>query len=533
MPNSSDLSDPGYTPSRKDLATVLDWLLSGDEATAKLAERALVRAGMTSIELGVERRVAANAEQRVRLARLFGRLAQGISDARLDEALLAMLTDPQARVARVAAVAIGKLPQARAQQFGAEAALTEQLARHTGAERRAIIEALGKIGGGAALTVLGNIVAESELETQLLERARMRLGRAQVAKSDADTILLDVALARPCTVALFHRRGLSEIIGRQLRGLGNTVVTGQDCRLLHHYAGSIARLLQARSLLVPAIVVEIVRPRDESSWATAVVDAITQNWVLDLLERTTSTRPRLRFTLPREGHQRALLWGISEQLAQRTSRIDANPKAALWEVQLERGRDAQLLLIPKHFDDPRFGYRVREISGASHPTIAAALADLLEPTERDVIWDPFVGSGLELIECARLGRYRELIGTDNNARSLEAAAANVQSAKIERVRLLNADARTARLNGVTAIITNPPLGIRHQRDGQLGPLLLDFLTNARASLGAAGRLVWLSPLPQQTARHAHSLGFAVERLGPVDVGGLSPELQVLRLARSR
>lgn len=512
---------------------MFDWLLDGDEATSKLAERALLSAGATTVEHAVTRCHEANPEQRVRLARYLGRLAQGISHPQLDEALLTLVNDAEARVARSAAVALGKLPRERARQFGVEAALIEQLGRHGGAERRAIIEALGKIGEGASAVALAAVVPEGNVEAQLLDRARLRLGRSSLALDDADSVLLDVAFERPCTVALLHRRGLSQIVERQLQTVGKSVADDPEIRMLHGYSGALDQLLLARSVLLPAIVVELVPPRDVNLWAQVIVEAVTQDWVLEILERTTSTRPRLRFVVPREGHQRALLWSISERLTQCTARVLANPKAALWEVWIERGPRPRLLLVPKRFEDPRFSYRVREISGASHPTIAAALADLVQPSARDVIWDPFVGSGLELIECARRGAYRELIGTDNNSRSLEAAAANVRAARLERVRLLNADARTAQLKGITAIVTNPPLGVRHQRDGQLGALLLDFLTNARSLLRAPARLVWLSPLPQQTAQHAQRLGFTVERLGPVDVGGLTPELQRLRLTRDR
>jgi hypothetical protein len=41
--------------------------------------------------------------------------------------------------------------------------------------------------------------------------------------------------------------------------------------------------------------------------------------------------------------------------------------------------------------------------------------------------------------------------------------------------------------------------------------------------------VWLSPMPAHTAEVAHHLGFDIERRGLVDVGGLRPELQILRV----
>ena len=533
MPNRAILDDPGYTPSRKELGMVFDWLLGGDEPTSKAAERALVSAGATAIEPALGRLEAAQGEERVRLARFLGRLAQTNDDVRLSAQLLGLLGDSESKVIRAAAVAIGKLPPDVARRLGAEAALLEGLPLQRGAERRAFIESLGKVGGEPALEALSALDAEGDIEAQLLQRAKLRLGRATVELTDGDSVRLDVEVGHPCNVAVLHRRGLSEIVAQQLRKIGPTVAVGTDVRLLRDYRGSLSRLFDARSMLVPAVVLELERPRDVAAWADVIVEALCQNFVLDLLERSSSTKPRLRFVLPKEGHQRALLWEISERLAARTDRVQAHPRAALWEIEVDRGRAPRLLIVPKRFVDPRFGYRVREISGASHPTIAAALAEVLRPTGDDVIWDPFVGSGLELVECAMRGPYRELIGTDNSSRSLEAARANVESAKLERVRLLNADARTAHLNGVTAIVTNPPLGIRHQRDGQLGPLLFDFLANARRVLSPSGRLVWLSPFGRRTAEHARSLGFQVEQLGPVDVGGLSPELQVLRLGSSR
>jgi predicted RNA methylase len=530
MLSKEQLADPGYTPRRRDLGCVMDWLLQGDDATAKLAERALVSAGDGVIEFVAHALTAIEPEQRVRCTRLLGRLGQRSTDPRLGELLRSLLSDQEPRVARSAIVAMGKLPSRFASTFGAEAALIELLPRSAEPERRAIIDALGKIGTAAAVAALDGIAEEGgEREAGLMRRAKLRLGRSSVVYDDADRILLDVPLGDVGTVVVLHRRGLSEIVGRQLSALVQSEPDGLERRRLLGYAGTLGELYRSRSLLVPALAVELVRPSDESRWATVIADAICQPRVVDAIVRLTSTLPRLRFTLPREGHQRSLLWEISEAVARKTDRIQANPQVALWEAEIDRGSRPRIFLVPRRFEDPRFTYRVRDISGASHPTIAAALADMLDVREDDVIWDPFVGSGLELIECALARPYRELIGTDNNSRSLEAAAANVAAARIERVRLLNADARTARLQGITGIVTNPPLGIRHHRDGQLGQLLLDFLANARHLLRPSGRIVWLSPLPSQTARQAKELGFSVTCHGTVDVGGLSPELQVLRL----
>lgn len=528
MLNKAVLFDPGYTPKRRDLPTILEWLLIENESLAELAERALLNADESVATIAVERLEAANALQRVRLVRLLGRLAQRTLATKISEDLVRLVQDPEPRVSRCAIVALGKLPETLARSVGAESALVEILPRCADPERRAVIEALGKIGDELAFRTLSADSPRNEIEKPLFERARLRLQRTRVVLDESDRVLLDVDLPQPSTLAVLHRSGISGIVAEQLGKWGPGVADGPERRLLPNYSGCLRELFRARSMLLPAIVIDFERPRIDSDWARQIAAALSSPAIVDVLTRLTSARPRLRLSLPNEGHQRALLWQISEALGRATDRIDVHPKGALWEAWIDRER-AQLSLVPKRFDDPRYPYRVREISGASHPSIAAALVHVLGVRENDVIWDPFVGSGLELIECAYQGQYRELIGTDNSARSLEAASANAQAAKLERFRLLNADARTARFQGVTGIVTNPPLGIRHQRDGKLEPLLLQFLANARQNLCAGGRLVWLSPIPQKTADCAARLGFEVRRFGPVDVGGLSPELQLLRV----
>src|SRR5881628_3408176 len=72
----------------------------------------------------------------------------------------------------------------------------------------------------------------------------------------------------------------------------------------------------------------------------------------------------------------------------------------------------------------------------------------------DVVWDPFVGSGVELVERARLGPVRELHGTDLDARALSAARENVTRAGISGVELQQADARNHRISGLSLVLTN-------------------------------------------------------------------------------
>ncbi|WAS94349.1 HEAT repeat domain-containing protein [Nannocystis punicea] len=173
--------------------------------------------------------------------------------------------------------------------------------------------------------------------------------------------------------------------------------------------------------------------------------------------------------------------------------------------------------------DPRFAYRSGDVPAASHPTIAAALARLAEVRPDDVVWDPFVGSGLELCERGLLGPAAALLGTDVDPRALAVAAANLRNAGLQ-ASLTQADATTHRPAGVTLIVTNPPMGRRVHR-GDVAPLLTAFVANAAAVLAPGGRLAWISPLPRVTDPAAQAAGLVLRRSLTLDMGGFSGQLQ--------
>jgi hypothetical protein len=529
MPNSLPLDHPGYTPGRTELNAVLAVFFGSDEAQSKLAERALVRSGLPAAQAALAQRKDLSPTARCRVYRLVGRVAQTNPHDDFVEGLLTALEDPTAEVQRAGIVALGKLPREHLHTFPVEARFLELLPNAAGPERRALIEALGKVGGVEAANVLNVLDGESDFEKQQLDKARLCLERFREHVSDSDRVNFDEPLEEAFTLTLGFRRGLSRIVQSQLGSLFRVEQDGPTRLRVRNFWGPLNQLFRSRSLLSVAIELPLERAPSDTEQINRIVEVLTCEKVLRLFERLSTGRPRLRFTILGEGHRRAFLWALSERLHAVTSRVTANPNHAHWEVRIELSTEPRMFVEPHLYEDPRFNYRTTDISGASHPTIAAALAHLLGVQDNDVIWDPFVGSGLELIERGLLGPYQELIGTDIDPKALDAAQINVQNAKLERVRLLPVDARNAAPRDVTGIITNPPLGARHARDGHLADLLLGFLSNARRWLLPGGRLVWLSPMPARTAEHARSLGFLVERGGIIDVSGLSPELQVFRV----
>ena len=203
---------------------------------------------------------------------------------------------------------------------------------------------------------------------------------------------------------------------------------------------------------------------------------------------------------------------------------------APWTVEVDPARD-EMLCIPRH--DDRFDYREADVRAASHPTLAATLAWVGAPRAGETVWDPFCGSGTELVECARLQPDLHLWGTDVEDEALQAARANVAAFGLDagRVHLERADARTAQppegLSPVSLILTNPPMGRRVARDGSLKPLLAGFIGRLRFVLGPGGRLVWVTPLPAFTAEEAQAAGLRVEDLGEFDMGGFAAGIQRL------
>jgi len=187
-------------------------------------------------------------------------------------------------------------------------------------------------------------------------------------------------------------------------------------------------------------------------------------------------------------------------------------------------RSIDVALLPRGLDDPRFAWRRRDVPAASHPTIAAALARVAGVRNDDVVWDPFVGSGAELVERALLGPYASLAGSDTDASALAAARENLGAAGFP-ARLDQTDALAHSPRGVTLIVTNPPMGRRASRGPDLMDTLDRFVAHASSVLVPGGRLVWISPSPRRTRAAAARAGLTLDWARTVDMGGFEGEMQ--------
>lgn len=513
------LREPGYTPPRRAVRALLEALSNLPEAEVDAVERALARAGQPAVDAALG--ALATAEEGLRAAglRLLERLVEPEVDGPARAALVAALEDGSPRCRKLAARALRKLRVA-----DTEAPLIAALRRAPTSEWKSLVDALGALGGAASLSVLwAPQGADPDLERRIL-RARLGIER-RLLRAQPAGIELSRALPGSMQVELGCRAGLSELLASELGAGWKPVVLAPD-RVEIEHAGTLGELLVARTALDLALVVPLGAPSAAPA-VERIADALTRAETLAAFAAWTRGVPRFRVAWTSGGHRRAQSWALAAAIEQRTRELVNDANGALWTVRAAPDASGVLRLLPRLEPDPRFAYRQRVVRAASHPTVAAALARVAGVQPDEVVWDPFVGSGLELIERARLGSVRALFGSDVDAAALEAARANLVAAGHSGAQLVQRNALEFAPADVSLILTNPPMGRRLLRDGSLSGLLTAFVRHAASVLRPSGRLVWLSPLPRETERAARSAGLRVAAGPEVDMGGFSACFQML------
>lgn len=488
---------------------MLECVDDADRDLAKLAEKAVLRAKEYGPSALIDR--LTRGDLRASWLRLLGKMNVGSDKDGVIELLVTAAAHEDVKVRRAALRALGKLGDERA-----EPALIAALPRCELPEQRVIVEALGKVGGAAALAAILQLSPSDPELQRLATRARLMLERSH--GREQTTIRLDQPLPSLTQIAGFCRPGLASLLASELPGAQRRTESEVTLRA----QTALRELLQARVALEFALLYPLGPGADLGE---RVSGTLSERAAIGALHAWSSGAPRFRLSFVGGGHRRRDVWAIAERLRTDLPNLINDPRGSSWEFRINES-EARLELLPRAFVDPRFAYRRLDVPAASHPTIAAALARVCAPKPADVVWDPFCGSGLELVECGLLCKGAQLVGSDLSATALDAARANLQAAGM-RGRLHVANALLFAPKNVTAIVSNPPMGRRIAR-GQLGQLLEKFVAHAQRVLRPGGRLVWLSPLPQQTAATGRTLGFDVERREPVDLGGFRAELQILQ-----
>ena len=409
----------------------------------------------------------------------------------------------------------------------ATAALVAHAARETSTPHlRSLAEALGKCGDPAALAWLDALTDPDPELQRLRARAQLMLRRSLDRDSSTAEIADDAVAAAPRAVLATCRPGLEDILIASLDPAWAPAVLAPG-RVLMRSAGPLRALGRARTLMTLGFPLARVRiAAGPDALVAALTAALTGAEARQIFETWSKGQVRYRLAWARGGHRRAVVWRVAEAVARVRPELVNDPTASPWEVVVDDGGGNLQVELRPRWDDQRFAYRVGDVPAASHPTIAAALAQLAGVRADDVVWDPFVGSGLELVERGLLGPHARLVGTDLDPKALQTATANLAAAGLAgKAELVEADATTHDPGGVTLVITNPPMGRRVQR-GDVAPLLTSFLAHVGRVLAPGGRLVWISPLPRVTQPAARQAGLVCRRAEPLDMGGFTAQLEV-------
>lgn len=524
-PLEERLVDPGFSPGRRDFPGLFALLVGDNEGLSKRAEAILAKTGEAGAEalVTIACATAVDPARAHRVARVLG----GLGGTRAREHLATRLVEGTGKERRWAGTSLAKVwPE------GAEPLLLDALSKATHPEDiRAFVQALGKVGGPRSLDALESLSLHSRAsdpETdRVLGKAKLLLARTF---SRGELVLVDTTSPLPRVAVRFTcRDGLESVLAEELAEITSVSATSRGSVVVMH-EGPLHPLLRVRTALSFAFEIDAPR-RPEIPLPARVAELLVSNDVLTIVRVLEPTHgpnappTRFRLELP-EGAGRAAIFDVARRVAESGAPLVNDPTEATWTVTaVVRDERLSLMLEPRKVQGARFDYRERDVPAASHPTIAAALARLSGPQATDVVWDPFCGSGTELIERAKLGPFAALHGTDLREDALAAARANLLRAQVSATLEQGDAALVAIPEGLTHVITNPPLGRRLR--GEHEELLTKLVTRVGAALPANGRLVWVSPTRRLDVV-AEGVGLALARAFDVDLGGFSGRIEVRR-----
>jgi 23S rRNA G2445 N2-methylase RlmL len=512
------LRDPGFTPRLREVDGLVDLL--SDEDLGKAALRAIGRVGPAALERLRARLEGAGPSLRANIVKAIARFAPEPSAV---AALLGALEDPDPKTRRNAAIALGHV--ARADVEEALIATWERDPRPP--MRRTLAASLGKVGSARSLPLLREASRSDDPELARIAGRAGTMVERTASRGTGGRIVSGRSAPRVVSLIARSRRGLEDILAEELSRVAAVVETRAlgPGRVGARLAGSIDALFAARTMLSFAFPLPNERRRAGEPLAETIARAATSEAAREVFAAWTEGPVRYRIAWAEGGHQRAATWDASRAIASRAPDLINDPTGSTWEIVVARDeRAVDLAISPRSLVDPRFTWRRGDVPAASHPTLAAALARVAGVRDDDVVWDPFVGSGAELVERALLGPVRALFGSDTDPRALAVARENLAGAGIE-ARLEQQDALDPAPLDVTLIVTNPPMGRRTSRAAGQGERLDRFVAHAARALAPRGRLVWMTPWPKRARVAGHRAGLTLDWANAVDMGGFDAELQ--------
>jgi 23S rRNA G2445 N2-methylase RlmL len=460
---------------------------------------------------------------------VFSATANGAQKTEARAWLRGLLKDPSEKIRRYATAAIPKLGSGP----GEEAELLALLKTTTGVrEKKSLGSALDKIGGAATLDA---VIATPGL----LPQTELKVKASVARRERPSAIRLDGTITNfdGLRVHLRCRKGLEDLVRDEVEayiaGNGKFRVVGMGSRFVAISPTgpfSLSEIYALRCFATVGIVLGMVRSSNPAGSADELASIITSPLSQMLFTTLTEGSVRYRLEFISKGHQRAAVQLVANRAYELCPDLLNDAKSAPWSIDIHpTGQGSSVELRPRLSPDPRFFYREDDVAAASHPPLAACMARLAGRVKHEIVWDPFCGSGLELIESALLGGVERIIGTDTDRKAIAVAEANVASAGLKGVASNFAvrDFREyASVNGlgpgkVTLVVTNPPMG-RRIRIPDMKGLFADFFDVTAEALQPGGRLVFPNPLRIEPANPTLQLQYREV----VDLGGFDCRLEV-------
>lgn len=417
--------------------------------------------------------------------------------------LRSLLKDPVEKIRRYAMTALPKIGAGA----GEEAELLDLLSQTTAdREKKFLGQTLAKIGGEATLEAVGAV--KDKAFTQAALKIKASLARDQNPSS--------IQLDRPLTnysglmIHLHGRRGLEQFMRAEVE---DHLKRNAKFRMTDVRSGVVALTPMApfalkdiyalRCFGTVGFVLGKENAMDEADARETLARIIASPLTRRIMTTFTEGSLRYRLDFVARGHQRGAVQALANRAYALCPDILNDSHEAAWTIAIyPTGRGGHVVeLSPKASSDPRFAYRQQDVPAASHPPLAASMARLAGKVEGDIIWDPFCGSGIELIEKSLLGGVKALYGTDLSVEAIDIAERNIAAAKLKNVatKLVCADFRRFATSeelgaeSVNLVISNPPMGKRVPIPNLRG-LIFDLFDVAAHVLKPGGRLVFANPI---------------------------------------
>jgi 23S rRNA G2445 N2-methylase RlmL len=402
--------------------------------------------------------------------------------------LHSLLKDPCEKIRRYAVAALPKLGR---EERDEKELLT--LAKKAGSDREKqhVASALAKIGGQETLR------HAEVLPPRAVQRVKANVLRAETSSainftgSLRDFGAMEILLRGRAGLETFVRDEVDAYICANGKFRVRDTKTGLVV-LTADAPFSLAEIFTMRCFGAIGFALPTLRNREFKNLATA----ITSPAALKIFRAFANGPIRYRLDFVDKGHQRAAVRELAELIYSKNSELINGGGDTPWTIEIQSTvNGVRIVLAPKLMPDPRFAYRQRDVPAASHPPLAACMARLAALVEGDIVWDPFCGSGLELIERSRLGGVSKIIGTDRSAEAIEITRQNFAAAGIQNVQtqFVCSDFRNFDPGPTSLIITNPPMGKRVPI-ANLRQLISDLFEAAARFLQPGGRLVFANPL---------------------------------------